>query len=208
MRTANSDVAFSESVKAAQERLGSREKYARHALNEEDDWADEITDALAEFIAARDTLFLATASAAGMPYMQHRGGPPGFLHVLDGKTLALADFSGNRQYITLGNLAENPRAMLFLLDFRNRRRVKIWTTARVVDDDAALLRRLTPDGYAAKAERAIVFHVNAWDVNCPSHIQRRFTEQELLDASEGMRLRIAELEREVETLRAALPGRG
>lgn len=208
MRTANSDIAFSDSVKAAQARLGSREKYARHALSEEDDWASEITDALAEFIAARDTCFLATASAAGVPYVQHRGGPPGFLRVLDPTTLAFADFSGNRQYITLGNLAENPRAVLFLLDYRNRRRVKLWGTARVVEGDAALLEQLTPQGYSARVERAIVFHVAAWDANRPSHIQPRFTEQELLDATEGMRLRIAELEREVAALREAAKNRG
>jgi predicted pyridoxine 5'-phosphate oxidase superfamily flavin-nucleotide-binding protein len=190
-------------VKAQQERLGSRFKFQLMEQSPDEQWSDVITDALAEFIAARDTFFLATASAAGQPYVQHRGGPPGFLKVLDDKTLAFADFSGNRQYITLGNLAENDKALIFLLDFVNRRRVKIWGTARVVEDDAALLARLVIPDYKAKPERAIVFTVSAWDLNCPSHIQRRFTEAELLAATEGMRRRIEELEATVAALQSA-----
>lgn len=201
MRKANSDVAFSASVKAAQARLGSREKFVLHELNEEDDWSGEISEMLAEFIAARDTFFLATASAAGAPYVQHRGGPPGFLHVLDPHTLAFADFPGNQQYITLGNLAENPRALLFLMDYRNRRRVKIWGTARVVEDDSELIERLAPQDYPARPQRAIVVSVSAWNANCSSHIQRRLTEREVLAATEGMRRRIEELEREITELK-------
>ena len=197
-----SDIAFTPSVKAQQERLGSRFKFQLMEQSPDEHWSDAITDALADFIAARDTFFLATASASGQPYVQHRGGPPGFLKVLDEKTLAFADFSGNRQYITLGNLAENDKALIFLLDFTNRRRVKIWGTARVVDDAALLTRLVMPD-YKAKPERAIIFTVAAWDMNCPSHIQRRFTETELLAATAGMQRRIEELEAEVTALRTA-----
>jgi predicted pyridoxine 5'-phosphate oxidase superfamily flavin-nucleotide-binding protein len=203
MRKPRSDVAFSDAVKTAQERLGSRAKFALAERNEEDDFGDVIEEALAEFIAARDTFFLATASAAGQPYVQHRGGPQGFLRVLDEKTLAFADFSGNRQYITLGNLAENPKALIFLLDYENRRRVKIWGEAQAVESDAALITSLTPADYKAKIERAIVFRVTAWNANCPSHIQRRFTEADVLAATDGMRRRIEELETEVARLRGS-----
>lgn len=203
MRTPRSSVAFSSAVKAAQERLGSRAKFALAERNEEDDFSGVIDEALAAYIATIDTFFFATASAARQPYVQHRGGPPGFLRVLDERTLAFADFSGNRQYITLGNLAENPKALIFLPDFVNRRRVKVWGEARAVEDDAELIASLTPAGYKAKAERAIVFRVVAWDANCPSHIQRRFTESDLLAATEGMRKRIEELEAEVARLRGS-----
>src|SRR5262245_14345459 len=172
MRTPRSVVAFSPAVKAAQERLGSRAKFALAERNEEDDFSGVIDEALAEYIASIDTFFFATASTAGQAYVQHRGGPAGFLRVLGERTLGFADFSGNRQYITLGNLAENPKALIFLPDFVNRRRVKVWGEARVVEDDAELIASLMPAGYKAKAERAIVFRVAAWDVNCPSHIQR------------------------------------
>lgn len=201
MRHANSDVAFSPAVKAQQERLGSRGHYAIHARSEEDDWSDVVTDALAEFLASRDTFFMATASADGQPYLQHRGGPAGFLRVLDEKTLAFADFSGNRQYISIGNLSENPRVVLFLIDFVNRRRVKIWGRARAVEGDHALLARIGDAAYDAKVERAIVITLEAWDANCPSHITRRFSEAEVLTMTEGMRKRIEELESEIATLR-------
>lgn len=201
MRQPNSDIAFSPAVKAVQQRLGSRESYAMAERNAEDDWADQITPGLAAFLAARDTFFLATASASGQPYVQHRGGPPGFLRTLDEKTLGFADFSGNRQYITLGNLSENPRAMLFVPDFLNRRRIKIWGTAEVRENDPALQARLTLPEYKARVERAILFHVQAWDSNCPAHIQRRFSESELLAATQGMQARIAQLEAEIERLR-------
>lgn len=202
MRTPRSDVAFSAAVKTVQARLGSRAKFALAERNAEDDFADAIDEALARFITARDSFFLATASAAGQPYVQHRGGPPGFLHVLDEATVAFADFSGNRQYITLGNLAENPKALIFLLDYENRRRVKLWGEARVVEDDPELVSSLMLAGHKAKAERAIVFRVSAWDANCPSHIQRRLTEADVLAATDGMRRRIEELEAELARLRA------
>ncbi|MCA9673487.1 MAG: pyridoxamine 5'-phosphate oxidase family protein, partial [Myxococcales bacterium] len=164
-----SDVAFTPSVKAAQERMGSRRAYA--AMEAGDGWATTITDDLARFVAAQTSVFLATANLDGQPYIQHRGGPPGFLHVLDERTLGFADLRGNRQYISVGNLADNPRVHLFLIDYAHRRRVKIWGHATVVVDDAALLARLTPAG--ARAERAIRIAVTAWDANCPQHIPRR-----------------------------------
>lgn len=202
MRRANSDIAFSAAVKAQQERFGSRGQYAVHERSEEDDWSDVVTDALAEFIAARDTFFLASASKDGQPYIQHRGGPAGFLKVLDEKTLAFGDLAGNRQFITLGNLSENPRVVLFLMDFANRRRVKIWGTARVVEDDAALIASLAPADQKKPPQRAIVIRVDAWDANCPQHITRRFSEAEVLAATEAMRQRIEALEAEVARLKA------
>ena len=149
-----SDIAFTPAVKAAQERLGSRDGYAR--MEEKGGWRDRVSEDLTAFISQRDSFYLATASAEGQPYIQHRGGPPGFLAVLDDKTLAFADFSGNRQYISTGNLSENDRAYFFLMDYPNRRRIKIWGTARVVEDDPALLEKLMAPGYEARPERAIL----------------------------------------------------
>ena len=167
-----SDVAFSSGVKALQARHGSRAAYAR--MEAAGGWATRITEELGHFIARQDSVFLATASADGQPYVQHRGGPPGFLHVIDAQTLAFAEFDGNRQFITQGNLAENPRAQLFLIDYSTRQRVKIWGRARVVEDDPDLVRSLMPPPeYRARASRAIVFDVIAWDANCPQHIPRR-----------------------------------
>jgi len=168
----SSDVAFTESVKAIQARRGSRGAYAR--MEERGGWKTDITPDLGGFIAAQRSFFLATANLEGQPYVQHRGGPPGFLHVLDEHTLAFADFSGNRQYVTLGNLAQNPRAQLFLIDYAERTRVKIWGEASVVESDPKILERLRPQGYRARVEQAIVFRVGAWDANCPQHIPRRF----------------------------------
>jgi predicted pyridoxine 5'-phosphate oxidase superfamily flavin-nucleotide-binding protein len=164
-----------------------------------------VTNDLAAFVSELDTAFLATASAAGAPYIQHRGGPKGFIKVLDDKTLGFADYAGNRQYITLGNLAENDRAYLFLLDFARRRRIKVWGRARVVENDPALLERLADPSYRARPERAILFTVEAWDVNCTQHITPRFTEAEVVEATAPLRERIVELEAENTRLRAALP---
>ena len=174
-----SDVAFTPAVKAMQERKGSRTGYAR--MEEKGGWSDRVTPDLAGFIAARDSLYIATASADGQPYMQHRGGKPGFLKVLDEKTLAFADFRGNRQYISSGNLSENPKAFIFLMDYANRRRIKIWGSARVVDDDPELLARISDHDYPGKPEQAIVFTLEAWDVNCPQHITPRYSEREIAD---------------------------
>ncbi|MCB9562879.1 MAG: pyridoxamine 5'-phosphate oxidase family protein [Kofleriaceae bacterium] len=194
-----SDVAFTPSVKAAQERMGSRRAYA--AMEAGDGWATTITDDLARFVAAQTSVFLATANLDGQPYIQHRGGPPGFLHVLDERTLGFADLRGNRQYISVGNLADNPRVHLFLIDYAHRRRVKIWGHATVVVDDAALLARLTPAG--ARAERAIRIAVTAWDANCPQHIPRRLDAADVEAALARRDARIAELEAQLAAARAA-----
>jgi predicted pyridoxine 5'-phosphate oxidase superfamily flavin-nucleotide-binding protein len=203
----SSDVAFTGSVKGVQERLGSRAAYAR--LERDGGFETEIDDALAAFVAEQRSLFLATASAGGQPYVQHRGGPPGFLHVLDPHTLAFADFAGNRQYVSLGNLSENPKVLLFLIDYAERRRVKIWGEAKVVEDDPGLVARLAPAGYKARPERAIVIHVNAWDANCPQHIPQRLEAADVEAALAARDARIAELEVEVAALRkrGPLPGR-
>lgn len=171
MKTPNTDIAFSPSVKAIQAARGSRNAYER--VEQRGGFADRITPELARFIAERDSFYLATASADGQPYVQHRGGPPGFLHVRDGRTLAFADFRGNRQFISLGNLAENDRAFLFLMDYENRIRVKIWGRARVIEDDPGLLDALADREYAGQPEQAIVFAVEMWDRNCPQHITPR-----------------------------------
>jgi predicted pyridoxine 5'-phosphate oxidase superfamily flavin-nucleotide-binding protein len=187
-----SDVAFSAAVKATQARKGSRDSYAR--MEAGGSWEDRITPELRAFIEAQTSAFLATASADGQPYVQHRGGPAGFLRVLDEHTIAFADFRGNRQYISLGNLAENPRAQLFLIDYARRERIKIWGEARVVEDDAALLASLMPSGYRARPEQAIVFRVRAWDANCSQHIPQRFEAADVAAALAARDRRIAELE--------------
>ncbi len=195
----SSDVAFTPAVKAMQEKLGSRAGYAR--MEEKGGWKTSVTPDLAGFLAQRDSVYLATASAEGQPYIQHRGGPKGFLRVIDEKTLGFADFGGNRQYISLGNLSENDRAQLFLMDYANRRRVKVWGRARVVEDDPFLLDRLADPDYPGKPERAILFTIEAWDVNCPQHITPRFTEEDLAPGIGRLKARIAELEAEVARLK-------
>ena len=192
MTTIVSDIAFTPSVKAVQSRKGSRRGYAR--MEEKGGWQGTITDDLASFIAERDSVYLATASADGQPYVQHRGGKPGFIKVLDETTLAFADFKGNRQYISQGNLAENDKAFLFLMDYANRRRIKIWGRARLIEDDPALLARLTDADYPAKPEQAIIFEVAAWDVNCPQHITPRFDETQVAALMAPLQARIEELE--------------
>ena len=203
MKQLISDIAFTPSVKAVQERMGSRKQYAR--MEERGGWQDRVTPDLAEFIAERDSFYLATASTDGQPYIQHRGGPKGFLKVLDDRTLAFADFTGNRQYITVGNLSENNKAYLFLMDYPNQARIKIWGTASVVEDDSELLKTLHDSTYRGKPERVILFTVDAWDVNCPQHIQPRFTGDEVNVTLKALHDRIAELELENETLRAEQP---
>jgi uncharacterized protein len=194
----SSDVAFTPSVKAVQERKGSRAAYRR--VEERGGWRTKITPDLAAFIGERDSAYLATASEAGQPYVQHRGGPKGFIRVIDDETLAFADFSGNRQYITTGNLAENDRAYLFLMDYAHRRRVKIWGRAKVVED-AETVGKLMPEGYAARPEQAIVFTVEAWDTNCHQHIPQKFDAADVAMTVHKLQARIAELEAENEELR-------
>jgi predicted pyridoxine 5'-phosphate oxidase superfamily flavin-nucleotide-binding protein len=198
MSRSTTDVAFTPAVKALQARRGSRTAYAR--LEARGGWQGTVTPDLAAFVAARDSFYLATASAGGQPYIQHRGGPPGFLHVLDERTLAFADYSGNRQYITAGNLAENPRAFIFLMDYATRRRIKLWGRARAVEEDEGLLARLAPPGGKPAVERAIVFEIAAWDANCPQHIPVKHDEREVAP----LRARIAALEQENAELRRAL----
>jgi uncharacterized protein len=195
-----SDVAFTPTVKALQDRKGSREAYARMEHN--GSWRSTITPDLAEFIAAQTSVFLGTANADGQPYIQHRGGPAGFLKALDDKTIGFVDFAGNRQYITQGNLADNPKAYLFLIDFVHRRRVKIWGEARVVEGDTELTAKLMPQGYKARAEQVILFTVSAWDTNCRQHIPQRFEAADVAGALALRDERIAALEAEVARLRA------
>ena len=198
MTPPTSDIAFTPAVKALQERNGSRAGYGR--MEEKGGWRDTVTPDLAAFLAERDSFYLATASGEGRPYIQHRGGPKGFLKILDDKRLAFADFGGNRQYITAGNLSENDRASIFLMDYAGRRRIKVWGRARVVEDDPALLERLLEPGYKAKPERAIIFEVEAWDANCPQHITPRYSEDEIAPALAKLQARIDELEAEVKRL--------
>jgi predicted pyridoxine 5'-phosphate oxidase superfamily flavin-nucleotide-binding protein len=194
-RIYSSDVAFTSAVKAVQARKGSRDAYAR--VEQNGGWRTGIDDDLTAFLAAQDSLFLATASADGQPYVQHRGGPKGFVKILDKNTLAFADYGGNRQYITQGNLSENPKAHIFLMDYEHRRRVKIWGEARVVDDDPALLKSLMPAGYKARPEQVILFKISAWDTNCPQHIPQKFDAADVTAALASRDARIAELEAEV-----------
>jgi uncharacterized protein len=196
-----SDIAFTDAVKAIQARKGSRKAYAR--MEEGAGWSTEITPDLAAFVAEQNSFFLATANAEGQPYIQHRGGPPGFLRVLDETTLGFADFRGNRQYISMGNLVENPNVHLFLVDFVHRRRVKIWGEAKVVEDDPELLAKLKPADYDARPERAFVIHVTAWDENCPQHIPQRFEAADVAKALTDRDRRIEELEKEIARLKSA-----
>jgi predicted pyridoxine 5'-phosphate oxidase superfamily flavin-nucleotide-binding protein len=198
--TNNSDIVLPAAARLAQAERGSARVYEKKIAA---GYPDRVTPDLAGFIAELDTAFLATVSAEGAPYIQHRGGPKGFIKVLDDKTLGFADFAGNKQYITISNLAGNDRAHLFLLDFANRQRIKLWGLARVVENDSALMERLAEPGYRARPERAILLTIEAWDVNCSQHITPRFTEEEVTAAVAPMRDRILALEAENAQLRAA-----
>jgi uncharacterized protein len=202
MSRPSSDVAFSRSVKSEQERRGSRQQF--RTIEDGGGWPDRITSDLAQMIGGVRSFYLGTASAAGQPYIQHRGGPPGFLCVLDEKTLGFADYRGNRQYITLGNLAENPLAFIFLMDYARRRRAKLWGHARVVEGDAALLERIGTSANAAP-ERAILFHLDAWDRNCAQHIPRLLPAEAVEDALRTLEARIADLEAEKARLSLSRP---
>jgi predicted pyridoxine 5'-phosphate oxidase superfamily flavin-nucleotide-binding protein len=191
MRQFPSDIAFTPAVKAVQARKGSRTRYERV---ERGGWQTRVTPDLEEFLAGLDMFYLGTATADGQPYIQYRGGSPGFLKVLDDRTLGFADFGGNRQYLTVGNLSENPKAFLFLMDYATSQRVKVWGTAKVVEDDPALLDRLRDPEYPGKVERAVVFTVEAWDVNCPQHIHKRFPQAQVVPVIERLQARIADLE--------------
>lgn len=197
----SSDVAFTPTVKAIQVRKGSRQAYAR--VEERGGWQQVITPDLAAFIEGQTSVFLSTVNGEGQPYIQHRGGPPGFLRGLDEHTIGFTDFSGNRQFITQGNLADNPRAFLFLIDYARRQRVKIWGEARVVENDAELMAKLTPQDYKARPEQVILFTVSAWDSNCPQHIPQRFEAADVAQALAERDRRIERLEQEVARLREA-----
>jgi len=201
IRSYTSDLAFTPSVKALQTRRGSREAYGRMEMN--GSWETRVSPDLARFIEAQTSVFLGTANTEGQPYIQHRGGPPGFLRVLDDQTIGFADFRGNRQYITLGNLADNPKALLFLIDYTTRRRVKIWGEARVIEGDMELTARLMPSGYKARPEQVVLFSVLAWDANCPQHIPQRLDAAAVSAALAERDQRIAALEAERQRLQSA-----
>ena len=200
MRQFPSDVAFTPTVKGIQAAKGSRASYAR--MEEGQGWQTTVTPELAQFLTGLDMFYLGTANANGQPYIQYRGGAPGFLKVVDVQKLAFADFSGNRQYISLGNLGENAQAFIFLMDYANSRRVKIWGKARLVEDDPQLLATLSDPDYPGKVERAILFTISALDINCPQHIHKRLPQREVAPMVEHLQSRIAELEAEVAKLKA------
>jgi len=196
LQAVSSDVAFTPAVKAVQARKGSRQAYA-----ERGDWRTEVDENLAAFLGQTDSFYFATASADGQPYIQHRGGPKGFIKILDKNTLAFADYAGNRQFITQGNLSENSKAYIFVMDYAHRRRVKLWGKAEIVEDDPALLQSLMPKGYRARPEQVILFRISAWDTNCPQHIPQKFDAADVAAALAARDARIAELEAEVAALR-------
>ncbi|MBV9259803.1 MAG: pyridoxamine 5'-phosphate oxidase family protein [Pseudolabrys sp.] len=197
----NSEIVFTPAARAAQAERGSAHSYDKRVA---EGFPDRVTPELTAFIAEQDTAFLATATKDGAPYIQHRGGPKGFIKIVNDRTLGFADYRGNRQYITLANLSENDRAYLFLLDPGRRQRIKLWGRARVVGDDAALVEKLFDEGYKARPERAILFTIEAWDVNCSQHIVTRFTESEIERALQPVRDKLIALEAENGTLRAEL----
>ncbi|MBZ9763746.1 pyridoxamine 5'-phosphate oxidase family protein [Mesorhizobium sp. CA8] len=199
MNEFTSDVAFTPTIKAIQSRKGSRDSYAR--VERRGGWRATITPDLAAFIEAQTSVFLATANAEGQAYIQHRGGPAGFLKVLDEHMIGFADFSGNRQFITQGNLEDNDQAFLFLIDYMLRQRIKIWGRARVVENDPELTAKLMPADYKARPEQTILFTVTAWDANCPQHIPQRFEAADVAAALAERDRRIAGLEQEIARLR-------
>ncbi|HSI46553.1 MAG TPA: pyridoxamine 5'-phosphate oxidase family protein [Methylophilus sp.] len=195
---APSEVVFTPAVKARQKEMGSRAGYAKFETTR--GWESRVTPVLADFIAAQTSMYIATANAEGQPYMQHRGGPLGFLHVLDEQTLAFADYAGNKQYITAGNLDENPKAQLFLMDYANTQRVKIWGEAKIVTDDQALIARVSSPDYPARVERVIVFTIKAWDANCHKHIPKLLKVEDVIPAIQERDQKIADLEARLKEL--------
>lgn len=195
-----SDIAFTDSVKAIQSSKGSRESYA--VVEEGQGWETEVTPQLAAFLAELDMFYMSTANAVGQPYIQYRGGAPGFLKVVDKKSLGFADFGGNRQYVTLGNLADNSKACIFLMDYVNRRRIKLWGNARVIEDDSELIEQLRDSSYPKYPERAILFDLEAWDVNCSQHIHRRIPHKLVAPKLQQLQERIEELESEIAKLKS------
>ncbi|WP_029147041.1 pyridoxamine 5'-phosphate oxidase family protein [Methylophilus sp. 5] len=199
-----SDIVFTPAVKARQAQNGSRAGYAK--FEQTRGWESRVTPILAEFIAAQTSMYIATANAQGQPYMQHRGGPRGFLRVLDEQTLAFADYAGNKQYITAGNLDENPKAQLFLMDYANAQRVKIWGEAKIVTGDNALIARVSSPDDAAKVERVVVFTITAWDANCHKHIPKLLNAEEVIPVIQERDKKIAALEARLKALEQKLAG--
>lgn len=191
MTRPSSDIAFTPAVKAIQAQKGSRTSYAR--MEAHGGWRTKVTEDLAGFLAGLDMFYLGTSNRDGQPYIQYRGGPAGFLKVIDEHTLGFADFGGNRQYITLGNLSENPKAFLFLMDYVNQQRIKVWGQAEVVEGNAELNSRLSDENYSANVERTILFQIEAWDINCQQHIHRRFPATAVEQVIESMRQEIEQL---------------
>jgi uncharacterized protein len=203
-----SEIAFTDSVKTVQQRMGSRAAYARREGGP--DVHDRLSDIESAFIAARDGFYIASVSQTGWPYVQFRGGPPGFLRVLDERLLGYADFRGNKQYITTGNVMGNDRVSLFLMDYAHRERLKILGHMAVKDakDDPELLARLVMPDYEARVERAVLITVAAFDWNCPQHITPRFTQAELVEALAPIRQEMASLRAENERLRRMMDAGG
>lgn len=199
-----SDVAFTAAVKAIQARKGSRLSYSR--MEQRGSWETQITPELRDFIAAQTSIYMATANAQGQPYIQHRGGPAGFLRVLDEHRLAFVDYTGNKQYISAGNLSENPKAQLFLMDYEHRQRVKIWGDAQIIEGDEALIAKLASVGYGTNPEQVIVFTVRAWDANCPQHIPVRLDAEKVRSALDRRDRRIQTLEALLVQLGQDVPG--
>lgn len=179
MREYTSDIAFTDTVKKIQKEKESRSIYAN--MEQRGSWESTVNEFLASFIAQRDSFYMATVNAEGQPYIQHRGGPKGFLKVIDNKTLGFADFSGNRQYISYGNLEENNKVCLFFMDYPNRTRIKLWGTSEVTETDETLINQLSVPDYKGHVERGFIIHIEAWDRNCPQHINPRYTKQEISD---------------------------
>ena len=203
MKPPISDIAFTPSVKALQERKGSRAQYAR--MEEQGGWQDTITERLIQFLAKQDSFYLGTASADGRPYIQYRGGPKGFLKALNDRTLAFADFAGNQQYISVGNLTENNQAFLFLMDYATQSRIKIWGRAEVIENDPELFTQLTDFQYKGKPEQVIRFHVQAWDANCRQHIPMKYSQKEVDTIVKPLIKRLEQLEVENVQLKNPLP---
>ena len=179
MREYTSDIAFTDKVKAIQKQKGSRNSYAH--MEQRGSWENTVTKQLRDFIAERDSFYMATVNSEGQPYIQHRGGPKGFLKVIDDRTLGFADFTGNRQYISYGNLEENNKTCLFFMDYPNRIRIKLWGTSEIIENDETLIEQLSVSDYKGQVEHAFIIHVEAWDRNCPQHIVPRYTKQEIRD---------------------------
>jgi predicted pyridoxine 5'-phosphate oxidase superfamily flavin-nucleotide-binding protein len=200
MRQYPSDIAFTPAVKAIQTHKGSRSSYSK--MEERGGWQTTVTPDLEAFLSDLDMFYLGTSNSEGQPYIQYRGGSPGFLKVVDDKTLGFADFGGNRQYITLGNLSENSKAFIFLIDYVNSRRIKLWGTGRVVEGDPALLERLRDPDYPGKVERVILFEIESWDVNCPQHIHKRFPQTMVAPMIEELQAKVSDLESKLVTLQS------